>query len=122
MKLLHSFMLLFILNTQVYADNNMLISGCELFIDVASQRDLDGHNTVSAFMAGTCAGIMRGYLGSTYIYNRKYLAAPYCLPEQVSPPQLAKVFLKYVNSHPEKLHLSESTIIAASFSEAFPCP
>ncbi|GAB3733936.1 hypothetical protein GCM10028862_16690 [Luteimonas pelagia] len=43
-----------------------------------------------------------------------------CIPEGVTPKQLAKVIVKYADSHPENLHLSHHMALVGIF-RAFPC-
>lgn len=44
-----------------------------------------------------------------------------CLPKQVTARQLTAVSKKYLNEHPEELHLTASSLIIFSLRAAFPC-
>lgn len=65
-----------------------------------------------------CSGYIRGFLDS-YTY---YIQAPkYCIPEPVDTYQIAKVYTKYLDDHPEKMHLSASFTFSEALIEYFPC-
>ena len=45
-----------------------------------------------------------------------------CSPENVTVGQLAKVWIKWANEHPERLHLAASSLVTEAFAQAWPCP
>jgi hypothetical protein len=45
-----------------------------------------------------------------------------CVPGEATNQQLARVFVKYANAHPEKLHDEAHSLVLAAFAQAFPCP
>jgi hypothetical protein len=45
-----------------------------------------------------------------------------CIPDGASPDQLARVMVKYLNEHPEKLHQGAIALVLPAFKKAFPCP
>ena len=51
-----------------------------------------------------------------------YLDEPhFCTPDSGSADQLVKVVTKYLNEHPEDLHLHAGSLVANALHEAFPC-
>ena len=44
-----------------------------------------------------------------------------CKPPSTRVEQVIRIFIKYLDNHPEKLHLLPVTIVHFSLSEAFPC-
>jgi len=44
-----------------------------------------------------------------------------CIPDKVSQPQLARVLVKWLRDHPERLHESVSILSGDAFKSAFPC-
>jgi hypothetical protein len=44
-----------------------------------------------------------------------------CIPDEASILQLARVLVKWLREHPEKLHEPKSTLTLAAFEDAFPC-
>ncbi len=45
-----------------------------------------------------------------------------CIPDQVPLLQLARVLVKWLREHPERLHEPKMTLTLAAFQAAFPCP
>ena len=45
----------------------------------------------------------------------------FCLPDDATTMQLVKVVTKYLNEHPEDLHLSASSEVGNALWNAFPC-
>jgi hypothetical protein len=72
----------------------------------------------------SAAGII---LGSAVIDRKRSMDEDYqrfsyfCLPSAVTNGQVIEVFVKYVNEHPEKLHLSSSTQLTDALLQYFPC-
>jgi hypothetical protein len=53
------------------------------------------------------------------LLNKKAL---FCTPESgITNDQAARVVVKYLREHPERLHEKESLLAMAAFAEAFPC-
>ena len=44
-----------------------------------------------------------------------------CLPEAVTNSQAVEVTIKFLNDHPELLHLEAESLVAMALSKAFPC-
>jgi len=44
-----------------------------------------------------------------------------CMPASVTTGQILKVYVKYANDNPEKLHYSASILLANALVTAFPC-
>jgi hypothetical protein len=48
--------------------------------------------------------------------------APSCPPAHVTPAQMGRIALKYMQDHPEKTHVLTPVLIFESWAAAFPCP
>ena len=72
---------------------------------------------------GLCYGYITGIADyQTTLLNWSDLDDPYfCMTESGSSDQLIKVVTKYLNEHPEDLHLSAGGSVANALSDAFPC-
>jgi Rap1a immunity proteins len=44
------------------------------------------------------------------------------VPDSASFGQIVKVVRKWLDNHPEKLHLGSTSLVAAALQDAFPCP
>lgn len=70
-----------------------------------------------------CLGFVDGFLQGIGLYEG-ILGIPntiVCIPAGSSPLERIKVFLKYIDMHPEELHLRAAAVLGPAFSEAFPC-
>ena len=45
----------------------------------------------------------------------------FCVPEGASVGQMAKVFVKYADQHPERLHHPRMILVTDALQQAFPC-
>ena len=63
---------------------------------------------------GYCMGT---FFGMSSVLNGEYI----CFPQGVTVKQSIRVFLKYMDDHPEKLHLQAPNLIYESLISAFPC-
>ena len=68
---------------------------------------------------GYISGVVdAGTIASQRNENGKF---PVCIPETVSKGQLVRVYLKYADNHPERLHLVAATLVVEALATAFPC-
>ena len=77
----------------------------------------------SAGEYNTCIGYVMGISDyQTTLLGWSDLDEPYfCTPAGAMGSQLVKVVTKYLNEHPEKLHVSASGSVANALRLAFPC-
>lgn len=83
----------------------------------------DEHPDMSVTAAqGVCLGYIDGVL-DTLVLSKGFWSASdvICVPEGVTSDQAVRVFVKYADEHPEKLHLNAPDIILDSLEKAFPC-
>jgi hypothetical protein len=77
--------------------------------------------------AGSCYGQIEGVMDTLTIWHamngleERTPNGEACIPSGVSVRQGALVVLKYLDAHPEKLHLLGTNLIRLAFQEAFPC-
>ena len=90
-------------------------------IGVASGEDL----ARGAYCVGVVLGALRtiGTLRTLDDLNEvpSSAASGFCFPDGVTPEQLARVFLKYVDKHPEQLHQDWDKVLLLSWAEVFAC-
>jgi hypothetical protein len=46
----------------------------------------------------------------------------FCRPRAANNEEIVRVVIKYMNEHPNQLHLLAATLIFAALKEGFPCP
>lgn len=70
--------------------------------------------------AGLCVGFINAYRQiAAMIPDQKLLCDP---ANTIRNEQFIKVLVKYLDEHPEKLHLAGTQLVYDAMSEAFPCP
>ena len=68
---------------------------------------------------GVCIGYIEGVSDASE--GKTWDGTPYCAPKGATNGQLVKIVTKYLNDHPEHLHLSAHSIVQQALLEAFPC-
>ena len=66
-----------------------------------------------AYAKGFCQGYITG--------TSKLTVSPACFPDGVTLGQITDIMIKYMNDHPEKLHLASGLLVTIALQEAFPC-
>lgn len=104
-------------------DGNDLLRDCT-FARAAQTEPLGTQS--DALLAGRCFGMVRGIVSFRelifpYMEGNGF-TKPVCFPEQgIAVEQAVRVVLKYLNDHPEKLHMDDAILVAVALADAFPC-
>jgi hypothetical protein len=89
-----------------------------------ARADFTG-NDVKKFCAsqptGFCLGYIFGSIDTMREYNENHVPVA-CLPGGATSEQLIAVARKYLDDHPERLHLRGAALIIGAMIQAFPCP
>ena len=108
---------------------NKLLERCKGAITTLDTND---YENADQFGSGICFGYLHGSrdaydisvgalkFSGTYDNEITKSVLP-CIPEQVQVIQLARILVKYLESHPEELHEDQSFLISKAFLKAFPC-
>ena len=102
----------------------LLISSPALAQDEPDRNiDLMRHcQTESADFQVACLSYIRGMMDMHGIMSTKWGKSFYCLPKQgISGGQAVKIFVKWAEDHPERLHEFQFTGVILALAEAFPC-
>jgi hypothetical protein len=76
----------------------------------------------SPYLLGVCFGFIVG-VGSGFDCEQLLLGRfAFQAPDGATAGQIKKIVVKYLNEHPENLHLPAAPLAAAALSKAFPCP
>ena len=107
------------------AEEVKLYTGSELLGDCTAyvqMIDSDGKTrTSSPKIAGKgmgCFGFVFGFGEGVGYAGGRFEA---CFPSDVTRNQYIRVIVKYLEDHPEQLHLDSSVLIDKAFTSAFPC-
>ncbi len=104
-------------------DGNVLLEWCREAIQINDEGRRGSPDAI--FHAGWCSGRVDGMLDMHAEYTgRSLLRSPvFCLPETgIRVPQGVRIVVRYLETHPERLHLEQRQLIIEAFSAAFPCP
>lgn len=84
-------------------------------------------NDNESFSSGFCAGFVDGVVDSQDMWeasdkmqNRSHVQS-FCLPGKSTNGQLVRVFIKYLDDHPERLNEPAALLLVESLRKAFPC-
>ena|ERR1700733_4824606 len=101
-----------------------IIAKCK---QAAADADNLKPDTVNRFDAGFCAGFMSGvnedqlmWQASDKMDHRDHILS-YCFPDASTNGQMLRVFVKYLDDHPEELHESAAFLYLKAMHKAFPC-
>lgn len=106
-----------------------ILTHCKRFLsrDVSESDYVDAvscHRFVTGVTEGLRAGAMiaaKKIYGAESVVSHYQRLMLYCIPKGVKQGQGTRVVVKYLETHPEKLHKSAIVLIAFAFEEAFPC-
>jgi hypothetical protein len=95
------------------------------FISVAAILVASLTNPVQAedgkYLKKTCnarpAGYCTGFVVGAYVVT----AEPFCNPPNITNKELVAIVTKYLNDHPENLHMDDGRLVVDAFIDAFPC-
>ena len=90
---------------------NTVLEWCNAFV-----------NAIEPTKSGGCLGYVAGIAGANETFvGWGYMQPLWCIPEGVDAGQLARVAVKFMEDHPESLHVTASSLVANAFGVAFPC-
>jgi hypothetical protein len=101
---------------------------------VKCSADADTCEAVEFMQTARCIAYIKGFRGGHFMgmvegtrqpeLTHEELSRAYgvvCVPPEASFLQLAQVFIKYINDHPEELHGNAYSQLWISLRKAFPC-
>ena len=120
MRLALSILFLFAVSLNAWAINgSQFISFC---------KNIETNEFANSFNNGFCSGFIigldTGHISFTEGHPKQQNQKIYCAPEPGSEgyyTQLIKVIGRYLEEHPEKLHLEITETASTALEEAFPC-
>lgn len=75
-------------------------------------------NHESGGRAGICLGYINAYRDLAAMLPDAQLL---CLPDGIGNEQFIRILLKYLDQHPEKLHLPAAQLVYDAMQDVFPC-
>jgi hypothetical protein len=102
-------------------DGNELLTRCAVavnFMDGTSKADSGAEFGNGMF----CLGMMQGITSMNTFYEVELgKKALFCTPKAITNGQAARIVVKYLREHPEKLHEHDSLLAIEALMKAFPC-
>ncbi len=95
----------------------------QTLLEVCTEDNFKEVNENAFYCLGYFIGFRQTADTFTMMYDKEKLEAikgAFCMPKEVTNQQRIKIVLKYINNHPEQLHLPASFLIITAYSEAFP--
>jgi hypothetical protein len=86
-----------------------------------------GHATVGGGIeGGICLGFIQGVVDGFAVAAGRGWEVPTslkaCVPEKASTDELIRVFLKYIDGHPENLSYAAADVVWQAMIASYPCP
>jgi hypothetical protein len=94
---------------------NYYLNACKEFMSL-----INGEPVNNLFKAGICAGWVNGTNG-THTYWAKRSDGPICTPDAVTVGQLVRIFMKYLEENPERLHENANWLYEDAMRGVYPC-
>ena len=101
-------------------DGETLRGACN---DVIKYQQNKTDKSVSRLNVGICYGFISGVINNHKVmFKYRKVQKLFCTPENLSNAEIAKNYVKYLDAHPENLHMNGALLLDADLKEAYPCP
>lgn len=92
---------------------HFLLNACKSFLAAGAKGD---------FNAGYCLGFIQSNEQEEMVRKISDTAKKmYCMPKDITDEQLVRVLIKYLEAHPEQLHLAASQLVWMAYSSVWRC-
>jgi hypothetical protein len=109
---------LFFCDSYAYITGNMLLPVCEDAIKVDNNNGF-ATNYYRSQQQINDQGMCLGYVAAMADLGNQTF---FCVPPNSTYGQDVRIFVKYLNNHPEKLNVDGVSLVYQSLKQAFPCP
>ena len=101
-------------------DGETLRGACN---DVIKYQQNKTDKSVSRLNVGICYGFISGVINNHKVmFQYRKVQKLFCTPENKSNAEIAKIYVKYLDAHPENLQMNGALLLDAALKEAYPCP
>ena len=107
-------------------DGNALLHNCSLVVKMADGDSV--MSTVDNLNAGVCVGLVRDIMDTMTLWQSVDHGGPVdntamhgCIPDSIKTIHGARIVVKYLNDHPERLHVPDTRLVLMAMVDAFPC-
>jgi hypothetical protein len=95
---------------------NAVYSGCKAFA-----QGLQPSNSEVATLGSYCSGMLHALAGIAKFVSPQYALWRSCPPPTSDAAQLARVVVKFVEEHPERMHEDFRVLAVEALHRAWPC-
>lgn len=100
-------------------DGNKLLTDCKAANSIQDTGNDPSRNFLGV---GYCLGRIEGISVMNFILLEKGSnSAMFCKPKGVTIGQMTRIVVRYLEEHPEKLHIDPSFLIVLALGDAYPC-
>src|SRR5210317_2065525 len=118
--LLMLFVAMFMASPARAFDGETLRGACN---DVIKYQQNKTDKSVSRLNVGICYGFISGVINNHKVmFKYRKVQKLFCTPENQSNAEIAKIYMKYLDAHPENLQMNGALLLDAALKEAYPCP
>lgn len=103
-------------------DGAEFLPDCQNILEKSESREYD------SFSTGYCLGVIQGTWDALFVASARVAAIgqesllKMCPPEEnISGDQAVRIVVKYLEDHPEELHIPLTYLVHRAFVAAFPC-
>jgi hypothetical protein len=110
-------------STTSIVNGHTLLSNCRdmLFVEASGEK-VPAFSKRGIELLSCSALIQVSGLSSNLLRDLADKQPKYCVPKEVSINDKARIVVRYLEAHPEKLDDNSTGLIEAALSEAYPCP
>lgn len=106
--------------SEANGDGNELLHACKLTLDDNVTKEKNIYNGYMLY--GYCLGILQAVADTNSSLFEEMGKRLFCFPSNgIKNKQSVKIVVKYLEEHPEKLHLHNTDLVISAYREAFPC-
>lgn len=102
------------------ADGNSLLSKCKAAM-LFGEKSPQAGGWEDLGEAKYCAGFLDGVAGIGSVAQQAGRPIGFCPPSNAPTGQFIRVFTRFLQDHPEKLHYNGASLAVEAFHDAFPC-
>jgi hypothetical protein len=92
-------------------DGNYLLGSCRASVQAMDNPNLH-QDLLDAWRSGLCDGIVRGVWA---------FSPSVCAPQEATAGQAIRIVYKYLQDHPEQLHMTDTKLVGMALAQVFPC-
>ena len=99
-------------------DGNTALKICKDALKFVEEQQLTTQEKING---SYCGGFLLGFYESHLIEQENTNPKLYCMPHDIKTEQLNRLFVKYLEEHPERLREETADLLYASLKKTFPC-